>query len=678
MKRTLITLTALALLAAAYSTAEAALRAKITIQGISVLQANADSTDPYTRNIATSGLADVAAGDYLYFKANEGDTTIRRYTWTLTRPNNDAETELLNGDQQVTRLRTKVTGFYTVSLVVANDTAQSDPVSIKINSANWVGAGAFNGDPVGAQCASCHNGGVDDKVTTWKETKHASMFSEGINGHKEGTHYGPNCVRCHTVGYNTDSLSVNNGFDDVARAEGWTFLDSAHGGYRDSTWAEMKRNFPRTSNMANIQCENCHGPGSRHGGNTNDNRIATSLDVGNCNVCHDASSHHYKGTMWRNSLHSHPTTIATGTGRNVCVRCHTAAGFVEQLAGVPDSLKTLAYMPITCAACHDPHDATNEYQLRTIAPVTLTNGVQVDYGTGNLCANCHHSRNNAAPFVEGNRTGVRLDPHHGPQADMLKGTNAIEFGRRIGSNTRHRTIEDGCVHCHMQPDTMSMANPDWASAGNHTFSMTMKSGADYTTACNTCHDHVESFDEFEAGGDYDRDGSVETVPAEINGMLAQIRDMLPHNGEVIRSDSTFTLTMKQATYNYNFVREDKSNGMHNTQYAVGILQAAIDTLTRVSVPITDAPTPMNYSISEAYPNPFNPISAFNYSLPHNGAVDIKLFDMVGRELATVVSGEHKAGTYKAFVNLAGRPSGMYILRMNAGAFTESKKLVLVK
>jgi hypothetical protein len=124
------------------------------------------------------------------------------------------------------------------------------------------------------------------------------------------------------------------------------------------------------------------------------------------------------------------------------------------------------------------------------------------------------------------------------------------------------------------------------------------------------------------------------------------------------------------------VLNDGSRGLHNPKYAKGILQAALAGLG--VTPINPGTVPMAYALSEAYPNPFNPSTTINFSLAKSGHASIKVFDMAGREIATVISGEFNAGNYRTPIVLTSQPSGVYVLRMQAGTFDASRKLVLVK
>lgn len=88
--------------------------------------------------------------------------------------------------------------------------------------------------------------------------------------------------------------------------------------------------------------------------------------------------------------------------------------------------------------------------------------------------------------------------------------------------------------------------------------------------------------------------------------------------------------------------------------------------------------PSSFSISQNYPNPFNPTTRFQFSVASLQFVSIKVFDSVGREVATLVDETMAPGVYTAEWNGGAEPSGVYYCRLNTGAYTEVKKMVLEK
>ncbi|MBS4035826.1 MAG: T9SS type A sorting domain-containing protein [Ignavibacterium sp.] len=88
--------------------------------------------------------------------------------------------------------------------------------------------------------------------------------------------------------------------------------------------------------------------------------------------------------------------------------------------------------------------------------------------------------------------------------------------------------------------------------------------------------------------------------------------------------------------------------------------------------------PIDFSLFQNYPNPFNPATTISFNLPSKSIVSLKVFDALGREVSILVSEELPRGTYSRQWDAAGLPSGVYFYRLQAGLFTETKKLLLLR
>jgi hypothetical protein len=86
----------------------------------------------------------------------------------------------------------------------------------------------------------------------------------------------------------------------------------------------------------------------------------------------------------------------------------------------------------------------------------------------------------------------------------------------------------------------------------------------------------------------------------------------------------------------------------------------------------------DFSLHQNYPNPFNPTTKIKYQIPELSFVTIKVFDVLGNEIATLVNEEKTLGRYEVEFNASEYPSGIYFYRLQAGPFVESKKMVLMK
>ena len=88
--------------------------------------------------------------------------------------------------------------------------------------------------------------------------------------------------------------------------------------------------------------------------------------------------------------------------------------------------------------------------------------------------------------------------------------------------------------------------------------------------------------------------------------------------------------------------------------------------------------PTNFNLEQNYPNPFNPSTTFRYSIPQQSKVVIKVLDILGNEIETLVNEEKPSGTYELTWYAANLPSGVYFYRLQARNFVETKKMLLLK
>jgi hypothetical protein len=88
--------------------------------------------------------------------------------------------------------------------------------------------------------------------------------------------------------------------------------------------------------------------------------------------------------------------------------------------------------------------------------------------------------------------------------------------------------------------------------------------------------------------------------------------------------------------------------------------------------------PREYKLYTSYPNPFNPATTIKYDLATDSHVSLKLYDVLGREVMTLVDGDETAGRYQVTLNASELSSGVYFYRLTAGDFTDTRRLVLLK
>jgi photosystem II stability/assembly factor-like uncharacterized protein len=89
-------------------------------------------------------------------------------------------------------------------------------------------------------------------------------------------------------------------------------------------------------------------------------------------------------------------------------------------------------------------------------------------------------------------------------------------------------------------------------------------------------------------------------------------------------------------------------------------------------------TPSKYTLEQNYPNPFNPTTIIKYEMPESGFVSLKIYDILGREVQTLVNGNKIRGTYEVSFNGSSLASGVYLYKLKAGNYTSTKKMMLIK
>lgn len=89
-------------------------------------------------------------------------------------------------------------------------------------------------------------------------------------------------------------------------------------------------------------------------------------------------------------------------------------------------------------------------------------------------------------------------------------------------------------------------------------------------------------------------------------------------------------------------------------------------------------SPEDFALMQNYPNPFNPNTKIQYSIGSNQVVQLKVYDVLGKEIITLVNSEQPAGTYKVNFDSKGLTSGIYFYTINAGIYSETKSMILMK
>jgi len=111
-----------------------------------------------------------------------------------------------------------------------------------------------------------------------------------------------------------------------------------------------------------------------------------------------------------------------------------------------------------------------------------------------------------------------------------------------------------------------------------------------------------------------------------------------------------------------------------------IIEAGINWITAgtTAVDEEDASVPKGFTLSQNYPNPFNPVTTIAFTLPASSHTTLKVYDMLGKEVETLVDGDRAPGLHRAAFDASRLNSGVYFYKIQAGRYTDMKKMVLMK
>ncbi len=393
----------------------------------------------------------------------------------------------------------------TITLVVFNET-ESATVSLTVPIDTYAPRHTPAYAPASFCGLECHGvEGHGSHYDTWVATAHADAF-EGVTSSAAFTDA---CLDCHTVG----AADRNE--------QGWPLHN---GGYDEVPIADL----------AGVQCASCHGPLADAVGDTIADHgtlgsgdfllaVGTILEPTGCARCHEAPQHDkLLLSQWAASDHAGSDEADGVAGQAACARCHTAQGFIAYTT-TGSSVAPDAPLPITCAACHDPHAATHPADLR------------VGYSReDDICRRCHNDEGHA-----------ELETPHAPQAQMLAGTGGYEYDLTEAPSSPHLNVAaKGCVSCHYASD------PDERP---HRFRRDLAS-------CLACHPEANANSLTWSAG-----------RTEIIGLLSQLEDEL----ERATAADSATTAFQQANYNWHFVDADGSRGTHNHAYAKALLETSL-------------------------------------------------------------------------------------------------------
>jgi hypothetical protein len=141
-------------------------------------------------------------------------------------------------------------------------------------------------------------------------------------------------------------------------------------------------------------------------------------------------------------------------------------------------------------------------------------------------------------------------------------------------------------------------------------------------------------------------------------------------------DGVIWYTWDQSSTDYSsWLSKDRYDSIGADRWSVVTTLSSYLTVTDVRERNAE---PTKFSLSQNFPNPFNPTTQVDFRISKFGFVSLKVFDVLGREVATLADGEHQPGAYQVSFNAAHLSSGVYVYQLRVGTFVETRRMVLVK
>jgi len=181
------------------------------------------------------------------------------------------------------------------------------------------------------------------------------------------------------------------------------------------------------------------------------------------------------------------------------------------------------------------------------------------------------------------------------------------------------------------------------------------------------------------------------------GNIPEMADLASQNitYALLPMETTYTMTPEEATQAAGLIKAKHNIPIHTSVPPDPYSDAAVARFTPPdklivspgsSIALNSSATsvekstlsPEGFRLEQNYPNPFNPTTNIEFRIANSGFASLKVFDVLGRDVATLFNEEKPAGAYQVQWNAAGMPSGTYFYKLQVGKYTEVKKLVLLK
>ncbi|NOY06874.1 MAG: ammonia-forming cytochrome c nitrite reductase subunit c552 [Chlorobi bacterium] len=538
-------------------------------------------------------------------------------------------------------------------------------------------------------CSQCHKTENDQ----WVLSRHANtqndvageLAEEWAGLPPDSVIVGQNaedCVACHGA----TSIAANGGMTEI-QAMGY-FFSTTNGLYTDSTRALHTDEWPHNA------CVTCHDVPGDHPAtmprlaifNSPTARYDSLANTSTlCGQCHGTlrfpDTDHRRFDAWQLSKHGHGgqddvagelaeewagSTPEAVIGEEDCVACHASTSVL--LNGGISEAKALGLLFTTENGVFTANTAPNN----------------TDMWPEVACISCHnqHNPDEVSYFNSGTKKYEALSSSQdlcGKCHGNLRFPDTDHLSYNIAQGTGGLGVKDvqtmpgiKCVDCHMHISDVEDTNASMY-AGHLWSTFIKEEDGTESSSCTSCHSSMDAKAAHLVIQRWQSEYS--NLDSIANVKVAEAESILKGS-----NDSTKIHMLQEAQFNLAFAEGDESAGVHNHNYTVSLLNDAIQKATSIVTGVDKDLNPVakEFALYQNYPNPFNPTTMIKYQIPKYSLVTLKVYNILGEEVAELVNAYNDAGSYTVRFNTNNLPGGIYMYKIQAGKYSAVKSMLLLK
>jgi hypothetical protein len=406
--------------------------------------------------------------------------------------------------------------------------------------------------------------------------------------------------------------------------------------------------------MSTLACGKCHSTTEKY---PNGSTIDAANYTPSCNDCHDFTKGNTVDEQTCINCHNrqsyertaYPNVDVHKLKGMTCIACHSKAELHGDDGVAYVSLKQAGAMKVKCENCH-ANLSTNSSHTTHAGKVDCAACHAVGVLT---CAGCHFEtviatgKNRAINQIKNYRLLVKKEGEV-RLGGLMSHTYAGKTNFIISSYHSHAITKNAttCTDCHANMGGTIAAINEYNTSGT----MTMNKW-------NATTRKIE--------------GPTGVVPIPSDWKKTLKFDFVTYTGDVnnLTSDPAKWEYLKSTIDNSHMYFADPLDDATMAKLGVTRKATSVEQIAEI---------PTDFNLEQNYPNPFNPSTMIRYSMPHSGWVQLKVFNLMGEEVATLVNQVQSAGSFECRFDAAGLASGMYFYRLQTEGFSETKKLLLVR